>query len=132
MLGSSCHLQVQCCEERGILYQHLRANLGADLETFQQHTKVRWLSIGPAIHHVLEQWDTICQFNKDIEKDNTRKPKSINVKRAAALLATGYWNVTRVMLEFLRSTLPVFEEFLTVLQTSGPTVHVVYCIMQCT
>ena len=34
--------------------------------------------------------------------------------------------MTRVMLEFLRSTVPVFEEFLTVLQRSGPTVHVLY------
>ena len=81
---------------------------------------------------MLEQWDTICQFIKDLEKDNTRKPKSINFKRAAALLATGERNVTRVMLEFLRSTVPVFEEFLTVLQTSGPTVHVVYDAMRLT
>ena len=131
MLSSSCHLQVQCCEERED-YQQLQANLGADIETFQQHTEVRWLSIGPSIHRVLEQWDTICHFIKDLEKDNTRKPKSIIFKRAAALLATGERNVTRVMLEFLRSTAPVFEEFLTVLQTSGPTVHVVYDAMRLT
>ena len=37
--------------------------------------------------------------------------------------------MTRVMLEFLRSTVPVFEEFLTVLQRSGPTIHVVYDAM---
>ena len=36
-------------------YQQLQANLGADIETFQQHTKVRWLSIGPVIRRVLEQ-----------------------------------------------------------------------------
>ena len=93
-------------------YQQLQANLGADIETFQQHTEVRWLSNDPAIRRMLEQWDTICQFIKDLEKDNTRKPKSINFKRAAALLATGERNVTRVMLEFLRSTVLVFEEFL--------------------
>ena len=81
---------------------------------------------------MLEHWDTICQFIKDLEKDNTRKPKSINFKRAAALVATGERNVTRVMLEFLRSTVPVFEEFLTVLQTSGPTVHVVCDAMRLT
>ena len=113
-------------------YQQLQANLGTDIETFQQHTKVLWLSIGPAIRRVLEQWDTIYQFIKDLEKDNTRKSKSINFKRAAALLATGERNVTRVMLEFLRSTVPVFEEFLTALQTSGPTVHVVYDAMRLT
>ena len=37
--------------------------------------------------------------------------------------------MTRVMLEFLRSTVPIFEEFLTVLQRSGPPVHVVYDAM---
>ena len=84
------------------------------------------LCLCAAIRRVREQWDTICQFIKDLEKDNTRKPKSINFKRAATLLATGERNVTRVMLDFLRSTVPVFEEFLTVLQTSGPTVHVIY------
>ena len=81
---------------------------------------------------MLEQWETICQFIKDLEKDNTRKLKSINFKWPASLLATGERNVTRVMLEFLRSTVPVFEEFLTVLQTSGPTVHVVYDAMRLT
>ena len=85
-------------------YQQLQANLGADIETFQQHTKIRWLSIGPAIRRVLEQWDMICQFIKDLEKDNTRKPKTINFKRAAAQLAIGERSVIRVMLEFLRST----------------------------
>ena len=74
----------------------------------------------------------ICEFIKDLEKDNTKKPKSINFKQAAALLAAGERNVTTVMLEFLRSTAPVFEEFLTVLQTSGSTLHVVYDVMHLT
>ena len=37
--------------------------------------------------------------------------------------------MTRAMLEFLRSTVSVFEEFLSVLQRSGSTVHVVYDAM---
>ena len=78
---------------------------------------------------MLEHWDTICPFIKDLEKDNTRKPKIINFKRAAALLATGERNVTRVMLEFLRSTVP---EFQTVLQASGQPVHVVCNAMRLT
>ena len=40
--------------------------------------------------------------------------------------------MTRVMLEFLRSTVLVFEEFLTVLQRSGPTIHVIYDAMRLT
>ena len=38
--------------------------------------------------------------------------------------------MTRVMLEFLRSTVPVFE--VSVLQTSDPPVHVVYAAMHLT
>ena len=34
-------------------YQQLQANLGADIEIFQQHKEVHWLSIGPAIRRVL-------------------------------------------------------------------------------
>ena len=37
-------------------YQELQTNLGAEIETFQQQTEVRWRSIGPAIRRVLEQW----------------------------------------------------------------------------
>ena len=36
------------------------------------------------------------------------------------------------MLDFLRSSNPVFEEFLTVLQRSGTAVHVVYDAMRLT
>ena len=109
-------------------YQHLQANLGADFETSQQHTEVRWLSIGPAIRRVLEQWDTICHFIKDVEKDNIRKPKSINFKQAAALLATGERNVTSIMLGFLRSSVPIFEEFLCCRQVAQPYM---WYMMQC-
>ena len=35
-------------------YQQLQANLGADIETLQQHTEVRWLSNVPAIRRILE------------------------------------------------------------------------------
>ena len=47
------HAIFKCSGARREDYQQLQANLGADIETFQQHTKVRWLSIGPAIRRVL-------------------------------------------------------------------------------
>ena len=42
-----------------------------DLEVvnFIQHTEVRWLSIGPVVQRVLEQWDAICAFVSDLAKD---------------------------------------------------------------
>ena len=54
------------------------------MHNFQQHTEVRWLSIGPAIKRVLEQWEAICQFVNDPSKDAKKVPKSINYKSVHA------------------------------------------------
>ena len=62
-------------------YKQLQFDMGVDLHTFQQHTEVRWLSIGPAISRIMEQWDAICQFMKDLGKNEKTAPKSINYKR---------------------------------------------------
>ena len=35
-------------------------------------------------------------------------------------------DTTKMLLEFFNNTVPVFEEFLTLFQKSGPTVHIVY------
>ena len=35
-------------------------------------------------------------------------------------------DTTKMLLEFLNNTIPVFEEFLTLFQKSDPTVHIVY------
>ena len=50
-----------------------------DIEThpFQKHTEVRWLSLGPAIARILEQWDSMLQFVKDLAKD----PRSAKLER---------------------------------------------------
>ena len=40
-------------------YQQKKFDIGVELHTFQQHTEVRWLSIGPAISLIMEQWDAI-------------------------------------------------------------------------
>ena len=42
-------------------YQQLQFNVGVELHTFQQHTEICWLSIGPAVSRIMEQWDAICQ-----------------------------------------------------------------------
>ena len=100
MLGSSYHLQIQCCKERGLpaTASQLRS----------------WYWDLPAAHRspLVKHWPlpfAVCLNSGTWSvslSDNTRKLKSINFKRAAALLATGEQNVTRVMLEFLRSTAP--------------------------
>ena len=107
-------------------YQELQCELDVELNTFQQHTQVRWLSLGPAIKRVLEQWDVICVFITDLGKNVQTVPKSINFRRVANMLAEGQKGVTKTTLEFLNNVTPVFEEFLREGQSSGPQVHVLY------
>ena len=107
-------------------YQQLQFDMGVELHTFQQHTEVCWLSIGPAISRIMEQWDAICQFIRDLGKNEKTAPKSINYKRVAAMLTAGEKDATKVLLEFLKSTFPLFEEFLTLFQKSTPTIHLAY------
>ena len=99
-----------------------------DLEctNFQQHTGVRWLSIGPAIRRILEQWDAITQFVVQISKDQKRVPKSANFKRLYTLLGTNEKAVMKVSLEFLSVIIPVFEQLLLFFQKESPTVHIMY------
>ena len=97
-----------------------------EMHNFQQHTEVRWLSIGPAIKRVLEQWEAICQFVNDLSKDTKKVPKSINYKRVYMLLGTKEKAITKVNLEFFNSVVPLFEQFLLLFQKSSPTIHILY------
>ena len=62
-------------------FKELQFDMDLECTNFQQHTGVRWLSIGPAIRRILEQWDAITQFVVQISKDQKRVPKSVNFKR---------------------------------------------------
>ena len=99
-----------------------------DLEVvnFIQHTEVRWLSIGPAVQRVLEQWDAICAFVSDLAKDPKKVPKSVNYKRLYSMLGTKENAVTRVSVEFLHNCISVFEQFLLLFQKSAPVIHILY------
>ena len=97
-----------------------------EIGNFQQHTKVRWLTIGPAIKRILEQWEAITHFVADISKDSKKVPKSINFKRVYMLLGTKDKISTKVTLEFLNDVVPVFEQLLLVFQKESPVVHIMY------
>ena len=108
-------------------YRELQERFGADVNTFQQHCQVRWLSLGPAIKRLLEQWDPLCAFVHDLaSRDAKNVPKSVNFKRVSAMLAPKERIVTRCWLEFLADILPLFENFLELFQRSQPNVHIVY------
>ena len=61
-------------------FKELQLSLDVEMQTFQQHTEVRWLSIGPAIEIVLKQWDAICEFIKLLGEDEKKAPKVSTIR----------------------------------------------------
>ena len=59
-----------------------------EVHNFQQHTEVRWLSIGYAVKCIFERWDVITHFIEELAKDSTKMPKSVIFKRVHTMLAT--------------------------------------------
>ena len=80
------------------------------LHTFQQHTEVGWLSLGSAIKRLLQQWDPICQLVRNVGQDEKQAARSINNKRAAAVLISSSNDTSKLMYEI--NIVPVFEDFL--------------------
>ena len=110
------------CED----FREVQIEMDLDLTNFLQYTVVRWLSIGPAVKRILEQWVAVTQFVSDLAKDPKKLPRSINFKRAHMMLNAKEKMVTRVLLEFLNDVIPVFEQFLLLFQRASPVIHIMY------
>ena len=110
------------CED----FREVQIGMDLDLTNFLQHTVVRWLSIGPAVKRILEQWEAMTQFVTDLAKDPKKLPRSINFKRVHMMLNAKEKMVTRVLLEFLNDVIPVFEQFLLLFQRASPVIHIMY------
>ena len=65
------------CED----FEKVWIEMEVEPHNFQQHTEVQWLSMGPSMKRILEEWDAIIQFVAELAKDPTKVPKSINYKR---------------------------------------------------
>ena len=90
-------------------YEKLQYKFDVEIHQFQQHTEVRWLSLGPAITRLLEQWDVLLQFVKYLAKYPKTAPRSVNYRRVAAMLAPGEKETTKAHLEFLKNVIHIFE-----------------------
>lgn len=64
-------------------YKDLQLDLELECQLFQQHTSVRWLSIGPSVRRILEQWQGITQFVQILKSDSSTAPTSAAFKRTS-------------------------------------------------
>ena len=125
-LGMDLHVLFKYSAARREDFREVQIEMDLDLTNFLQHTVVRWLSIGPAVKRILEQWEAVTQFVTDLAKDSKKLPRSINFKRVRMMLNAKEKMVTRVLLEFLNDVIPVFEQFLLLFQRASPVIHIMY------
>ena len=55
--------------------QKVQVEMEVEVHNFQQHTEVRWLSIGYAVKRIFEQWDVITHLIEQLAKDSTKNAK---------------------------------------------------------
>lgn len=100
----------------------LLADLEMDVKMFLKHGQTRWLTLIPAILHFKELLPTLKVYMKSLSNDqNTikiEKYHSINIKLAKEDLL--------VQILFNESLKPLFDEFLTRMQTTRPQIHTLY------
>ena len=104
-------------------YKNLQLNLDLELKLFIEHSSLRWLSIGSAVRRILEQWQAIEQFVKFLESDPKRIPQSAAFRRVQAAIKR---NEILVQLNFIASTVTLFETFMLNFQNDEPKIHVLY------
>ena len=89
-------------------YCTLQIAMGVEMHNFQQHTEVGCVSLGPSVQQILEQWECICSFVKNLRKDPKTAPKSICYKGVAAMLNDEEGKKAKAHLEFISNVSPVF------------------------
>ena len=116
---------------------HNSASRREDLQEYQDrlhcprnlpvnHVPSRWLSIGPAIDRLLEQFSVYLGYFKDInKKPQKEQPKAKHYTRIMNTLVQ-HTDETKAKCMFLKSVIPVFSEFLLVFQKQSPQIHILY------
>ena len=104
-------------------FRELQLNLDLEQKVFLEHTSLRWLSIGPSVRRILEQWKAIIEFVHYLESDRKRTPDSAAFRRVQAAIKKPD---ILVQLNFLASAVPLFEDFLLNFQHDEPQIHILY------
>ena len=91
---------------------------------FLRHVPSRWLTLGPVVDRLIEQWEPLQKYFTDLaNKDPKNAPTSSAFKRSCTRLQN---KQTLVELHFLQSVMPLYHSFLELFQTEAPLVHVLY------
>lgn len=83
----------------------------------------RWLSMGPVVVRIIQQFDVLREFFLKGKFDSTTK-ENARFKRICAQLQSK--NITLLRLHFVANITADFERFLTIFQDSSPLIHLLH------
>ena len=92
-----------------------------ETHTFLRHVPSRWLTLGPVVDRLIEQWEPLQKYFTHLAN---KDPK--NAPTSSAFKTRLQNKQTLVELHFLQSVMPLYHSFLELFQTEAPLVHVLY------
>ena len=123
-LAVDIHSFFKISSARRVDFKFIQLDEEVDTHTFLRHVPSRWLTLGPVVDRLIEQWEPLQKhFTELANKDPKNAPISSAFKRSCTRLQN---KQTIVELHFLKSVMPLYHSFLELFQTEAPLVHVLY------
>ena len=86
-----------------------------DTHTFLRHVPSRWLTLGPVVDRLIEQWEPLQKYFTELAN---KDPKNAPISSAFKRSGTRFQNKqTIVELHFLKPVMPLYHSFLELFQT---------------
>ena len=105
-------------------FKFIQLEEALDTHTFLRHVPSRWLTLGPVVDRLIEQWEPLQKYFTELaNKDPKNAPISSAFRRSCTRLQN---KQTIVELHFLKSVMPLNHSFLELFQTEAPLDHVLY------
>ena len=96
---------------------------------FLRHVDSRWLTLLPAVKRIHQQLPALKRYFKDfLPKKDKKRDTSARFQRIYKILTEEFTKL-EVELHFLENIKPLFDKYLTLLQTEGPMIHKLYPLL---
>ena len=100
--------------------KELQDILGCQSHEIMKHVNTRWLSLGPCISRLLEQWEPLSALFLEISEDKTSKSTQQKAQAVSKKLLS---SEVKAYALFLENVIPVIENANALLQKEEPLVH---------
>lgn len=107
--------------------KELQGILGCESHEILKHVNTRWLSLGPCITRLLEQWEPLSALFLEISEDNASKSTQ---QKAKGVLQKLLSDELKAYVLFVENVIPVFENANALLQKEEPLIQKLRAIFQ--